>query len=107
MQVQMGDLPDGPVVKLLPSNTGGAGSILSQGTKISYASGPKNKAKQNIKWKQCCNKFKKGFKNGPHQSSSSLLPAAMDGPSGRCPDCTLVSVLALPPLQSHLPQYSR
>ena len=24
----MGDLPDGPVVKILPSNTGGAGSVL-------------------------------------------------------------------------------
>ena len=40
------DFSDGPVVKTLPSNAGGAGSIPGQGAKITYASGPKN---QNIK----------------------------------------------------------
>ena len=47
---------------------GSAGSVHSQGTKILYASGPKE---QNIKQKQYCNKFnKKTFKNGPHQKKS-------------------------------------
>ena len=77
MQVQMGDLPDGPVVKLLPSNTGGAGSILSQGTKISYASGPKNKAKQNIKWKQCCNKLNKALKKKTRWVKSAAAAAKL------------------------------
>ena len=39
---------------------------VSLGTKITYVLGPKN---QNIKWKQCCNKFNKDFKNGPHKKS--------------------------------------
>ena len=38
---------------------GDAGSIPSEGTKIPHASRPKN---QNIKQKQYCNKFNKGFK---------------------------------------------
>ena len=33
------DFPGGPVVKNLPSNAGNAGSVPSQGTKISHASG--------------------------------------------------------------------
>ena len=80
MQVQMGDLPDGPVVKISPSNTGGAGSILRQGTKISYASGPKNKAKQNIKWKQCCNKLNKALKKktrGVKSAAAKLLQSCL------------------------------
>ena len=52
------------MVKTLPSNAGGAGSIPGQGAKIPHALGPK---KQNIKQKQYCNKFNKDFKNGPHQ----------------------------------------
>ena len=52
------------MVKNLPSNAGGAGSIPGQGAKIPHASRPKN---QNIKQKQYCNKFNKDFKNGPHQ----------------------------------------
>ena len=36
------DFPNGPVVKTLPSNTGGAGSIPCQGTKIPHTSGPKS-----------------------------------------------------------------
>ena len=51
------------MVKTLPSNSGGAGSIPGWGTKIPRASQPKN---QNIKQKQYCNKFNKDFKNGPH-----------------------------------------
>ena len=52
------------MVRTLPSNVGGAGSIPGQGVKIPYASKPKN---QNIKQKQYCNKFNKDFKNCPHQ----------------------------------------
>ena len=42
------------MVEILPSNTGGVGSITGQGAKIPHASRPKN---QNIKQKQYCNKF--------------------------------------------------
>ena len=58
------DFPGSPVVKTLPFNAGGAGSVLGQGAKIPHALQPK---KQNIKQKQYCNKFNKVFKNGPHQ----------------------------------------
>ena len=54
------------MIKTLPSNEGGAGSIPGQGAKIPYASGTE---KQNIKQKQYCNKFNKDFKNGPHQKA--------------------------------------
>ena len=54
-----GDFPGGPVVKTLPSNAGGAGSIPGQGAKIPHTLWPKN---QNIKQKQFCNKFNKDFK---------------------------------------------
>ena len=51
------DFPGGPVVKTLPSNAGGGGLILGQGTKIPHALQPK---KQNLKQqKQYCNKFDK------------------------------------------------
>lgn len=55
---------DGPVVKNLPSNARGSGLITGQGAKIQHASGPKH---QNIKHRQCGNKFNKDFQNGPHQ----------------------------------------
>ena len=48
----------GPVVKTLPSNAGGAGSIPGWGAEIPCALRPKN---QNIKQKQYCNKFNKDF----------------------------------------------
>ena len=35
----MRDFPDGPVVKALPVNAEGVGSISGQGTKIPYAEG--------------------------------------------------------------------
>ena len=58
------------MVKTLPSNAGGAGSIPGQGAKIPHASWPKN---QNIKKKkQYCNKSNKDFKNGPHQKKKIL-----------------------------------
>ena len=47
------------MVKILPSNAGGAGSIPGQGAKIPHATWPKH---QNIKQKQYCNKFNKDFK---------------------------------------------
>ena len=55
----LGDFPGGPMVKPSPSNTGCADSIPGWGAKIPHASRPKN---QNIKQKQYCNKFIKGFK---------------------------------------------
>ena len=55
------------MVKTSPSNAGGECSTPGRGAKIPHASGPKN---QNIKQKQYCNKFNKGFKNGPHQKKS-------------------------------------
>ena len=51
------------MVKTSPSNAAGLGSIPGWGAKIPHALGPKN---QNIKQRQYCNKFNKGFKNGPH-----------------------------------------
>ena len=50
------DFPSGPVVKTF--NAGGVGSIPSWGAKIPHALQSKN---QNIKQKQYCNKFNKGF----------------------------------------------
>ena len=43
------DFPGRPVIKTLPSNAGGVGSIPGQEAKIPHASWPKN---QNIKQKQ-------------------------------------------------------
>ena len=48
------DFPDGPVVKTLPSKKEGAGLIPRQGAQILHALWLK---KQNIKQKQCCDKF--------------------------------------------------
>ena len=62
---QVKEFSDEPVVKTLPSNAGGEGSIPGQGTKIPYASQPK-KPKHKQK-KQYCNKVNKDFKNSPHQ----------------------------------------
>ena len=56
------------MVKTVPSNAGSVGSIPGQGAKTLHGSGPKEK-KKNIKQKQYCNKFNKGFKNGPHQKN--------------------------------------
>ena len=58
------DFPGSPMVKTLPSNAGGAGLIPGQGTKIPHASWSKN---QNVKQKQCCNKFNEDLKNDPYQ----------------------------------------
>ena len=52
------------MVKTSPSNAKDAGSSPGQGAKISHASQPKS---QNIKQKQYCDKFNRGFINGPHQ----------------------------------------
>ena len=63
------DFPGGPVIKTLPSNAGGLGSIPSWGDKIPHASGPKN---QNVKQKKCHNKFNKDFKNGLYIKKKKL-----------------------------------
>ena len=65
-KTELWDIPSSPVVKTLPSNAGGAGSIPGRGAKTPHSSGPKN---QNTKQKQYCNKFNKDFKNGPHQKN--------------------------------------
>ena len=57
------DFPGSPVVKTSPFNARDVGSP-GQGDKIPHALQPKH---QNIKQKQCSNKFNKDFKNGPHQ----------------------------------------
>ena len=55
--------PSSPVVKTQPSSAEDTGSVPGWGPKILHAPWPKN---QTIKQKQCCNKFNKDFKNGPH-----------------------------------------
>ena len=47
---------------------GSASSIPGWGAETPHASCPR-KTKQNIKQKQYCNKFKKGFKKGLHQKN--------------------------------------
>ena len=61
-----GCFPGDPLVKISPSSGGGAASVPRQGAKNPHASWPKN---QNVKQKQCCNKFNKDFINGPHKNS--------------------------------------
>ena len=50
------------MVKTLPSNSRGAGSIPGWGAKIPHTAWPKE---QNIRQKQYFNKFNKDFLNGP------------------------------------------
>ena len=54
------DFSGSPVGKTLPSDAGDMDSIVSQGAEISQALRPQH---QNMKQKQCCNKFNKDFKN--------------------------------------------
>ena len=56
---QRTDFPGRPVLKSLPSNAWGTGSIPGWEVKIPHALWPKN---QNVKQKQYCNKFNKDFK---------------------------------------------
>ena len=55
------------MVKTSASNAGGVDLISGQGARIPHASQSKI---PNIKQKQCCNKFSKDFKNGPHQKKN-------------------------------------
>ena len=65
------DFPGSPIVKpSSPSSAEGVGSIPGQGTKIPCASWPQN---QNIKQKQCYNKFNKDFRNDPHKKKKKNL----------------------------------
>ena len=50
------------MVKTLPFNADGVGSIPGQGAKITHASWP-----ENIKQKRYCKKFNQDFKNGLHK----------------------------------------
>ena len=60
------DFPSSPVVRSLPSNERGVGSIPGQGSGIPRASRPK---RQNMKQKQYWNKCNKDFENGLHQKN--------------------------------------
>ena len=76
--------PGGSAVKTSPSNAGGCG--YDRAANIPHAWWPK---KQNIKWKQSCNKFNKDFKNGPHLKKKNLKkkkvePWARDDRIWRC-----------------------
>ena len=57
------------MVKNPPANAGDTGSSPGRGAEIPHASRPKN---QNIKQNQCCNRFNKDFKNGPHQKQKAF-----------------------------------
>ena len=50
------------MVKTLPSNAGGVGSIPGQRAKIPHASGPEKRKENRKQQKQYCNKFNKDFK---------------------------------------------
>ena len=54
LRVNHWDFPSGPVVKTLPSNAGGAGSIPCQGAKTPDTSRPRS---QYIKQKQYVDKY--------------------------------------------------
>ena len=56
------------MVETSPSSAGGLGSIPGRGIRIPHASGPKD---QSIKQKQCCSKFNKDFKSGPHKTTTT------------------------------------
>ena len=56
--IHLWDFPGGPVAKISPSNTGGAGSIPGWGAKIPHALWLKKP--EHKQWKSC-NKFSKDF----------------------------------------------
>ena len=64
------DFPVVPLVKILPSIEGGAGSIPGQGAKFTHALWSKN---QNVKQKQYCNKFNKDYKNAHIKNSLKII----------------------------------
>ena len=67
-----GSSPGCPVVKTLPSNAEGAGSIPGWGSKVPHALEPKKKKKKkypNLKQKQYCNELNKDFTNGLQQKN--------------------------------------
>ena len=71
IKMEVWGFPGGPVVGKSPSGAEGAASIPGSGAGTPHASVPKNKTK----WKQCCGKFNKEFKNktqknGPHQKKN-------------------------------------
>ena len=63
-----GHFPGVPVVRTLPSNAGGVGSVPGWEAIRSHMPVAK---KQNIKQKRCCNEFNKDFKKNPCYSLSS------------------------------------
>ena len=61
-----GDFSGGPVVRTWPSNARGTGLSPGWGARIPHTLWLRN---QNTEQKQYCNKFNKGFKNGPPQKT--------------------------------------
>ena len=61
------DFPGGPVVGTSPSGAWSTGLIPGWGARIPPASWPKKI--QDVKQKQCCNKFNKDYENGPNQKN--------------------------------------
>ena len=57
------------MVRTLPSNAGGAGSIPGRGPGIPHGLRP---GSQGIEQRQYCNKFNRDFKNDPHQKKKIL-----------------------------------
>ena len=57
------------MVGMSSANAGGVGLILGQGAKMPHASVPKN---QNIKQKQCCNKFHIRLKSSPYHKKKKM-----------------------------------
>ena len=72
-------VPGAPGVQTSSSSTGGAGAIPSQGADVLPASLPKNQTIE--KQKQCCNKFKRGLKNGSHQKKSKAERQTQNPPA--------------------------
>ena len=63
----LGDFLGGSVVKTLPSNARGKGSVPGRELR---SHNPQGQRKETIEQKQYCNKFKKDFKNGPHPTTT-------------------------------------
>ena len=61
------DLPGGPVAGISPATAGSAFSVPGWEARIPHASWPRD---QTTEQRQCCNKFNKDLKNGPHQKKN-------------------------------------
>ena len=64
------DFPGCPVVRISPSNAGGAGPIPGEELRFPRALQLKN---QNLKQKQYCNKFNKDLTNNLHKNNLKYM----------------------------------